>query len=211
MEVFAEALAWAQSRPDVVQEALIRHLELSAAAMGIAMLLAGPAGWWIASHPRAAEPVIALFSGVRVVPSLAILFLAVPVMGIGFAPALLALTALACPPILINTYAAFRGIDTDVLEAARGMGMSRTLLLGRVEIPLAAPVVVTGMRTASVEVIASATLAAFIGAGGLGDFITLGFALDRPAVMLVGALPVAALALISEAGMGALERRLRLA
>ncbi len=190
-------------------DALTRHIELSGAALGIAFAVAGPLGVVIARRPQAAEPVIAFFSGARVVPSLAILFLAVPVLGIGFAPALLALTVLACPPILLNTYAAFQGVEASVVEAARGMGMSAPQVFRRVETPLALPVVITGVRTAAVEVIASATLAAFIGAGGLGDFITLGFALDRPEVMLVGAVPVAVLALISEVGLNAVEHRLQ--
>lgn len=208
--MYGEALAWARGRPDVFVGALLRHVALSAAALGIAVAIAAPLGAAVARRPGLAEAVIAVVNGARVVPSLAILFLAVPVLGIGFVPALLALTALACPPILINTHAAFRGVESAVVEAARAMGMSAAQVFRSVETPLALPVVLTGIRAASVEVIASATLAAFIGAGGLGDFITLGFALDRPEVMLVGALPVAGLALMSEAGWGALERRARI-
>ena len=126
-----------------------------------------------------------------------------------FAPALLALSLLAAPPVLLATVAGFRGVDSDLKRAARGMGMSPMQLLRRVETPLAAPVVASGVRIASVEVIASATLAAFIGAGGLGDFITLGFQLNRPAIMLVGAVPVALLALGSELSFGLLDRWLR--
>lgn len=211
MQVFAEALLWAQGRPEVFQAAVVRHIELSAAALAIALVIAAPAGALIARRTGFAEPVIGFFNGVRVVPSLAILFLAVPVLGIGFAPALLALTALACPPILLNTHAAFSGVDESVVEAARGMGMSDWQIYRRVELPLAAPVIITGVRAASVEVIASATLAAFIGAGGLGDFVTLGYALGRQEVMLVGAVPVAVLTLISEAGLSAVERGVQVA
>jgi osmoprotectant transport system permease protein len=113
---------------------------------------------------------------------------------------------LACPPVLINTDAGFRGVDAGVIEAARGMGMDRRQVMWRVEVPLALPVVVAGMRTAAVEVFASATLAAFIGGGGLGDFIYRGFALFSPHIMLVGAIPVALLTLGAEGLLAGAQR-----
>ena len=112
------------------------------------------------------------------------------------------------PPILISTDVAFRNIDPAVLEAAKGMGMSPGEVLRQVEIPLALPVIIAGIKTATVEVIASATLAAFIGAGGLGSFIVLGFAIYDNAVLLVGAIPVAILALIAEVSLSTLQRAL---
>jgi osmoprotectant transport system permease protein len=120
-----------------------------------------------------------------------------------------ALTVLAFPPILINTEAAFRGVDAAVVEAARGMGMSARQVLWRVEVPLATPVVVAGLRTAAVDVFASATLASFIGGGGLGDFIARGFALFDPAIMLVGAVPVAVLTLGAEVMLAGVQRALQ--
>jgi len=146
---------------------------------------------------------------VRVVPSLAILFLAVPILGIGFRPALAALVALACPPILLATHAALLGVPAAVREAAYGLGHSPAQVLARVDLPLAAPVALSGLRTAAVEVNASATLAAFIGAGGLGDFIARGFATNRVEVMLVGAVPIALLALAAEAAFSSGERALQ--
>ena len=110
------------------------------------------------------------------------------------------------PPILISTDVAFRSIDPMILEAARGMGMSSGRILRTVEIPLALPVVIAGVKTATVEVIASATLAAFIGAGGLGDFVVLGFAVYDSAILLVGAIPVALMALIAEICLTILQR-----
>jgi osmoprotectant transport system permease protein len=139
-----------------------------------------------------------VFNAFRVIPSLAILFLALPYLGLGFFPSLVALTVLAFPPVLINTYTGIRGVDAFIVEAAAGMGMTRAQVLAQVEIPLAIPAIVTGIRIASVEVISSATLASFIGGGGLGDFITRGFALFDVPIMLVGAVPVALLALFSE-------------
>jgi osmoprotectant transport system permease protein len=145
-------------------------------------------------------------SSLRVVPSLAILFLAVPYLGLGFTPALIALAILACPPILINTDAGLRQVDQAITEAARGMGMNDRQVFWRVEVPLALPVVVAGIRTAAVDVFASATLAAFIGGGGLGDFIARGFALFDPPIMLVGAIPVAVLTLSAEGFLAGTQR-----
>jgi osmoprotectant transport system permease protein len=117
------------------------------------------------------------------------------------------LTVLAVPPVLINTYAGIHNVDRAVVEVARGMGMEPNQVLRQIELPIAFPAMIAGIRTAAVEVIASATLAAFIGGGGLGDFVTRGFALYDPRIMLVGAIPVALLALISEAALASLQRR----
>lgn len=185
-----------------------RHLSLSGAALAISVLLCVPLGIWAARRVALAQPLINAVGALRIIPSLAILFLALPYLGTGFWPALVALTLLALPPVLVNTYAGMRGVDRAVLEAARGMGMRPAQVLGRVELPLALPAIVAGIRTASVEVIASATLAAFIGGGGLGIFITRGFALFRPEIMLVGALPVALLALAAEGLLGGMQRLL---
>ena len=174
------------------------HMTLVSTAMGISLAIGLPLGIWIAHRTHLAQVVINLFNAFRVIPSLAILFLALPYLGLGFWPALVALTVLAFPPILINTYAGLRGVEASVIEAALGMGMSPLQVTRQVEIPLAIPAVVTGIRVAAVEVISSATLAAFIGGGGLGNFVTRGFALYDVSIMLVGAIPVALLALSSE-------------
>jgi ABC-type proline/glycine betaine transport systems, permease component len=121
-----------------------------------------------------------------------------------------ALTVLAFPPVLINTYAGLRGVDPAVVEAAFGMGMAPSQVLRKVEIPLATPTILGGVRIAAVEVISSATLASFIGGGGLGDFITRGFALYDVRIMLVGAIPVALLALTSEALLSSFQRLYRI-
>jgi osmoprotectant transport system permease protein len=190
-------------------QAVSVHVYLSVLALAIGATLSIPLGLYVARRRLLSSELLALFSGLRVVPSLAILFLAVPYFGLGFSPALLALTILACPPILINTEAAFRGVDPAVVEAARGMGMSARQVLWRVEVPLAVPVVVAGLRTAAVDVFASATLASFIGGGGLGDFIARGFALFDPAIMLVGAVPVAVLTLGAEVVLAGVQRALQ--
>lgn len=200
------AYGYALANRAMFVEALSTHVRLSLLALAIGAVLCIPLGLYIARRRPLSRELSGLLSALRVIPSLAILFLAVPYLGLGFLPALVALAVLACPPILINTEAAFRGIDSAVLEAARGMGMDARQVLWRVEVPLAAPVLVAGVRTAAVEVFASATLAAFIGGGGLGDFIYRGFALFEPPVMLVGAISVAALTLGVEAALAAAQR-----
>lgn len=187
-----------------------QHLTLSLVALAVSITVCVPIGIWIARQTTVAQYVINLFNGLRVLPSLVILFLALPYLGLGFRPSLVALTVLAFPPVLINTYAGIRSVDRAVVEAAHGMGMSPWQTLRRVELPLALPAILAGIRTASVEVIASATLAAFIAGGGLGEYITRGFALNEVPIMLVGAIAVAVLALLSEALFGLLLRMSRL-
>jgi osmoprotectant transport system permease protein len=201
------ALEYAASRPDEVLMALSRHLMYVGVALGVAILVCVPLGVWTSrSRSRAAAmAVINTFNALRVVPSLAILFLSIPYFGLSFTSSAIALTILAMPPILINTDAGFRTIDPAIKEAAFGMGMTRRQVLWRIEVPLALPVIVTGVRTAMVEVIASATLAAFIGGGGLGLYVTRGLALYDNAILLVGAVPVALLALLAELLLGALQ------
>jgi osmoprotectant transport system permease protein len=185
-----------------------QHFELSLTSPGISILVSIPLGIWIAHRAAIAQVAINIFNALRMIPSLAILFLALPYLGLGFLPALVALTMLAFPPVLINIHAGLRGVDPAIMEAASGMGMAPIQVLRQVEIPLAIPAIVAGIRIASVEVISSATLAAFIG-GGLGDFITRGFALYNVRIMLVGAIPVALLALASEALFGGIQRLYR--
>jgi osmoprotectant transport system permease protein len=189
-------------------DAVTTHVRLSLLALLIGAALCIPLGIYAARRRPLWRELAGVFNALRVIPSLAILFLAVPYLGIGFLPALVALAVLACPPILINTEAAFRGVDSAVIDAARGMGMDRRQMLWRVELPLAAPVLVAGVRTAAVEVFSSATLAAFIGGGGLGDFIYRGFALFEPSVMLVGAVSIAVLTVGVEGLFAILQRAL---
>lgn len=208
LETLTQAYAYWLANQGRFWAELSRHLTLSAWALAISVAVCVPLGVLAARRAAAAQPIIGAVGALRIIPSLAILFLALPYLGTGFWPALVALTLLALPPVLINTYAGMRGVDRAVLEAARGMGMAPSQVLWRVELPLALPAVLAGVRTAAVEVIASATLAAFIGGGGLGTFITRGFALFRPDIMLVGALPVALLALAAEGLLGGARRLL---
>jgi osmoprotectant transport system permease protein len=142
----------------------------------------------------------------RAVPSLAILALVFPLLGFGFDTALVALVLLAIPPILINASTGLRQVDLEVIDAARGMGLSGAQILGRIQLPIALPVIFAGIRTSAVQVVASATLATFIGGGGLGDLIVLGFQRNDLAVQIGGSLAVAGLAITTEVSFGFLER-----
>lgn len=209
MEVFVEAFLYALERRQALWEALGEHLLLVATALSIGIGVCVPLGVWTSRSRFASLTFINFFNTLRVIPSLAILFLALPYFGLSFQSAVIALTILALPPILINTDAAFRNINPAIREAAFGMGMHSADVLWRIEFPLALPVILAGIRTATVEVIASATLAAFIGAGGLGNFIVLGSQLSNEAILLVGAIPVAVLALLAEVGMSTLQRAIQ--
>ncbi|MDX9863379.1 MAG: ABC transporter permease [Anaerolineaceae bacterium] len=197
---------YALSHSAELGNAIVDHLVLVGIALGVAMLVSLPLGVWTSRSRFATLTLMNLINGMRVVPSLAILFLVVPYFGLNVTSAAVALTVLAMPPVLINTDAAFRNLDPAILEAARGMGMTPRQVLFRVEVPIALPVIITGIRTAAVEVIASATLAAFVGSGGLGIYITRGFAMYDYAILMVGAIPVALLALFAESLLNLAQR-----
>ena len=202
----SQAWVYLLSRQDEFLKALGDHLILVAIALGTALIVSIPLGIWTARSRAVSSVVMNTINGLRVLPSLAVLFLVVPYLALTAASASVALILLALPPVLINTDAAFRSLDKAVIEAARGMGMSRGQILLRIEFPLALPVILAGVRTAAVEVIASATLAAFVGSGGLGIYITRGFALFDYSILMVGAVPVAILTLAAEGGLGILQR-----
>lgn len=206
MDLLIQAAAYLTSHPQEFWTALEQHLLLVLVPLGIGLVLGLPLGLISARSPWVSVLLLNSFNTLRVIPSLAILFLAIPYFGLSFTSAAIALTLLVLPPILLSTDVAFRTVDPQVQEAAQAMGMNWFQKLWQVDLPLALPVILIGIKTATVEAIASATLAAFIGAGGLGTFITLGFALYDNAILLVGAIPVALLALMAEVGLQQLQR-----
>ncbi len=185
------------------------HLLLAGIAIGIAVVICVPLGIWTARSRFASLTLMNLVNGLRVIPSLAVLFLIIPYLGLTSTSAIVALTILAMPPVLINTDAAFRTLEPAIIEAARGMGMSSFQRLFKVEFPLAVPVILTGIRISAVDVIASATLAAFVGSGGLGIYITRGFALYDYSILFVGAIPVALITLLVEGMLALLQKTLQ--
>lgn len=191
-------------RPGFTQ-LLITHVELSALALIIAILIAVPVALAVRNTPAGAAVAVNVGNIGRAVPSLALLALALPFFGFGFTSALLALAALAIPPILINASTALREVNPGVIDAARGMGLSGRQILAGIQLPIAAPVIFAGIRTSAVQVVASATLATFIGGGGLGDLIVEGFQRGDTAILLAGALSVAALSIMTEVGFAGIE------
>lgn len=174
---------------------VIEHIEVSVLAVLLAMIVGIPLGIISARFHWFAMLSTGIWGTFRIIPSLAILVLLIPFMGTGVKPAVIALTILAIPPILINTILGFQTVPANVIEAAEGMGMSPGRLFWSIKVPLAFPVVFTGIQTATVEVIASATLASYIGAGGLGTIIFTGLGLMRQDLLWIGGLSVACLSL----------------
>jgi osmoprotectant transport system permease protein len=185
------------------------HVGLSLAAIAVAVAIGVPLAAFAAGKPLARALTLFGAGTLRVVPSIAVLTLTLPYLGLGFRPALLALTVLGLPPIIINTELGLRAAAPAAIDAARGMGMTGRQIRRRVEWPLAVPFVLAGFRTAAIEIVASATLASFIGGGGLGDFIVDGLATDDVGELLLGAASVALLALLIDAGFGLLGNRIR--
>ncbi|WP_126425526.1 ABC transporter permease [Brevibacillus marinus] len=206
MALLLEAYQYLLQNQSDFWHAVYTHLLLSFLALGIGVAICVPLGIYLAKTNRGSMVILNAVNIGRIIPSLAVLALAMPYIGVGFGPSLLALSLLVCPPILINTVTAFRELDKSVIEAAYGMGMDHRRVLRTVEIPLALPVIITGIRTAAVEVIASAALAAFIGGGGLGEYILNGIALAQTSLLLVGAIPIAILALLAEVIFGGIEK-----
>ena len=191
-----------------VPHRLVEHVELCGIALAVACLVAIPIGVLLGHAGRGGLVALNLANVGRAVPSLAILVVAVPLVGIGAAPAYLALIALAIPPILTNTYVGLRQVDPDVKDAARGTGMTGRQMITRVELRLALPLVLAGVRTSTFQVIATATLAAEVAAGGLGRYIVDGLATRDDTQVFAGALVVVVLALLAEGAIAGLQRAL---
>lgn len=186
------------------------HLFLVGIAIAVATLLGLPLGILITRRAIWRQPVLAIANILQTIPSLALFGLLIPVPvigGIGPVPAIVALTLYSFLPIIRNTYTGIMGIDPAIREAGRGMGMTDWQLLTQVELPLALPVIVSGVRVATVIAIGIATIAAAIGADGLGVFIFRGIAVVNNQLLLAGAVPAAAIALIADYGLGWVERR----
>lgn len=198
LEAIQDAVHYIQTDPSRFVEALRLHLMLSATALALAFIVAFPLGIWASKYQDFGRWLTGVFNAFRVIPSLAILAFMIPILGTGMKPALIALVLLAIPPILINTIQGVVQIKPDVHEAALGMGMGSVDIFRRVTLPLAWPSILSGTHTASVEVLASATLSALIGGGGLGVFIINGLGMYNMSLLLVGAVPIIALVLVAE-------------
>ena len=203
---FTDSANWQGSNG--IPTRLLEHVQLSAESVLIGALIALPVGIVLGHYGRFGNLAINISNAGRAVPSFGILVIAFLVFGLGDLPVIVALTALAVPPMITNSYVALREVDPDVKEAARGMGYRELAQLLRVELPLAVPLIMAGIRSSAVQVVATATLAALIAGGGFGRYIIDGFAQLNDAMTIAGAILVALLALATEVGLSGLERLL---
>jgi osmoprotectant transport system permease protein len=199
-----------------LQQLLLQHLWFVVFSTSVAAAIAVPVGLWVGHRGRGEVAVVAAANTGRAIPDFGIILIAFIVFGLSDIPVLLALVALAIPPILVNTYVGVRQVDRDAVDAARGAGMSGWEVLRSVEAPLAVPLIMTGVRTSAVQVVATATLGAYVGLGGLGRLIFDGFAAgvtrgDPPpglARVVLGSVLVALFAIVTEILLARLERTL---
>lgn len=201
-----QMIAYFQGNSDRFFTMLAAHIRISACALAAAALIAVPAGFLCVRFHRLHQPATMFFGTLRIIPSLAVLLLMLPILGTGAMPATVALALLAIPPILENTAAGLDAAPPFLLEAAKGLGMAPRQVWANVRFPLALPLIFTGIKTAAVEIIASAALAARIGAGGLGDLIFTGIGLFRTDLLLIGGGSVALLSLSTGLFFSLLEK-----
>jgi osmoprotectant transport system permease protein len=210
VEFLSDPATW--SGPGSIPGRLWEHLWVSLLATAIAVVLVFPIALWLGHTRRGADVAGAVVNIGRAVPSFGILVLTVMVLvGLGVSvltvwPVLVALIALAAPPIFTNTIAGIQGVEAATIEAARGMGLTEGQLISSVEMPLASPVILEGLRIAFVQVIATATLGALVAWGGLGRFIVDGFSQQNQGKVVVGAILVAVLAILAEFGLSLMQR-----
>ena len=207
MSTFVDALQFIVDRRELVLEKTWEHLVLSGAAIGVALLIAVPLGVVLGHLHRGSFVAINLANVGRALPSLAVIAIGLGFLGFGFTNVLVALVILAIPPILTNAYVAVDAVEPEAVEAARGMGMTPSQILWRIELPLALPLLFAGIRTASVYVVASATLAAIAGGGGLGE-ILFNQASYRVEGLVGAAIVVSVLAFAADALFGGIQRLL---
>ncbi|MDX6349380.1 MAG: osmoprotectant transport system permease protein [Streptomyces sp.] len=194
---FTAAAQWHGSNG--IPTRLLEHLAYSGVSLLIASAVALPIGMFIGHTGRGAFLAINSANAARALPTIGLLMLAVTAYGLGFEPVLIPLIALAIPPTLVNTFEGIRSVDPDLIAAAEGMGMTDVQVLLRVEIPVALPMIILGLRYSAIQIVSTATIAAFVGLGGLGRYITDGLARSDYQMVLGGALITAVLAMCTEA------------
>ncbi len=185
-----------------------QQIYISAISLALGIIVAIPLSIILMKFPRVAKIVIAIASMLQTIPALALLAMMIPFFGVGRLPAIIALFLYSLMPILRNTYVGLTGVNQDTIDSARGLGMTNMQLILKVDIPLAMPVIMAGIRLSAIYVIAWATLASYIGAGGLGDFIFNGLSLYQTDLIFGGTIPVIILALLTDYILGKLERKL---
>ncbi|WP_283588495.1 ABC transporter permease [Limosilactobacillus viscerum] len=207
--MFSQIIHYFQTDSGQYWQYVWQHIYLSFGTLVIAMVIAFPLGYLGSKIKPVATFCTAFAQVLRIIPSLALLFLLIPYIGTGTLPALIALIVLALPPLLINTILGFNEVDPTYREVGQALGMNNRQLRHQIEIPLALPYILNGIKLALVEIIASATLATYIGAGGLGTLIFTGLGLYDMTYVVIGGVSVALLSLLSMVGFDLLIRRIR--
>lgn len=197
MEVWTKIQIYFSSNLSEYLVCVREHIGISVLSFLVAALIGIPCGYLCVRNKKLEKYIVGFFQILRIIPSLAILILLIPIMGVGVKPAMTALVLLAVPPILMNTAAGFSEVPEFMLETAAGLGMTQQQIFWQVKIPQAMPMILAGMRTAIIEIIASASIAAKIGAGGLGGIILTGLSLNRTDLLLIGGISVALLSLVT--------------
>ena len=186
----------------------ITYLQICGFSIALAIVIGVVLGAAVSRNALLAFIAVNLSGLMRAIPIIAVLIVFVPIFGLGFTPTVIALIVLGIPPILLNTYTGIRGVDPAMIEAAKGMGMTTWQIATRIQAPIVTPLIAAGIRTSAVQIIATATLATFIGAGGFGDYIVDGLTVFNYTELIVGAISVAVLAMLVEVFMGWLQRAL---
>ena len=202
-------MTWLSRNWDQVALALLQHIGISLTALAIAFVIALPVGVWAARSARVQAAAITVAGFLYTIPTLAFLALLIPLVGLGPANAIIAMVAFSLVVLIRNIATGIRQVPEDVVDAARGMGMGSTQVLLRVELPLALPLIVAGLRVSAVTVISVSVVAAYVNAGGLGTLIFNGIATDHPPKIWSGAIAACALAVAVDASLAAVERRMR--
>jgi len=211
MSVVGDTIDWLtasinHSGPDGIPHRVVEHLEYTGETLAIAAAIAIPIGLWIGHTGRFRSVAVALTGALRALPTLGLLTALALIVGIGLTAPLIALVVLAVPPLLAGAYAGVESVDRQTIDAARAVGMTEMQILRQVEIPLALPIIVGGVRSAALQVVATATVAAYVGLGGLGRYLIDGQAVSDYAQMAGGSVLVIAMALVLDAVLGTLQR-----
>jgi len=205
--MFKDILTYVVENQEAFSQALIEHILLSFLSVFIAFIIGLLLGIFCVKYKKVSNTIIGIFTFLRLIPSIAFLILFMPILKTGFLPAVVALTILAIPPICINTYSGIMGVDPFLIESATGMGLNKKQIFYRLELPLSIPMVIVGLRTSLIDVIATATVASIMGAGGLGRYIFAGMQMNNFVLLLLGGGTVALIALFVETSLTIVQKR----
>ncbi|MDR2747254.1 MAG: ABC transporter permease [Treponema sp.] len=197
-KLFLGIIEYIHTHRELYVEALKTHLFIGVSVLAVSLAIGIPLGVLGAKKPRLSAGLINVFSALKMIPSLALLMVCIPILGTGFFPAFFALILHCTPTILISTFTGFRQVDAAVLESAQAMGMTAPEIFRKVEAPLAMPLIYAGLRTCAIDSIASTTLAAYIGAGGLGMFIVIGLSYMDFVIIMTGSLTIAVITIFAD-------------